>query len=197
MPEPAPHQITLLLEQVKAGDTAARAELAAIVYPQLKRLAADRMRGERPHHTLQPTALVHEAFLRLMGTERMTLRDRNHFFAIASDLMREILVDYARRRHAAKRGGGAEVLELEAWQAQIEDRPDLVIDIDRLLTRLSAVDARQAEVVKMRYFSGLTEAEIAETLGISERTVKRDWNMARAWMRKELAENDTGALGGT
>jgi RNA polymerase sigma-70 factor (ECF subfamily) len=197
MPESAPHQITLLLEQVKAGDTAARAELAAIVYPQLKRLAADRMRGERPHHTLQPTALVHEAFLRLMGTERMTLRDRNHFFAIASDLMREILVDYARRRHAAKRGGGAEVLELEAWQAQIEDRPDLVIDIDRLLTRLSAVDARQAEVVKMRYFSGLTEAEIAETLGISERTVKRDWNMARAWMRKELAENDTGALGGT
>jgi RNA polymerase sigma factor (TIGR02999 family) len=101
--------------------------------------------------------------------------------------MRQILVDYARRRHAAKRGGAAEVLELQEWQARIEEHPELVLEVDRLLTRLNLLDSRQAKVVEMRYFAGLTEEEIAGALGVSERTVKRDWNMARAWMRKELS----------
>jgi RNA polymerase sigma factor (TIGR02999 family) len=187
MADTAPYQITLLLEQVRHGDADARTKLAAIVYPELKKVAIDRMRRERPNHTLQPTALVHEAFLRLMTSDQITWQNRNHFFAISAELMRQILVDYARRRRAAKRGGGAEVLELKEWQAQIEERPDLVIEVDRLLTRLSSFDKRQAQIVEMRYFSGLTEDEIAATLGISERTVKRDWNMARAWMRKELS----------
>ena len=181
------HQITLLLDRVREGDAAARVKLAAMVYPELRKMAGERMRHERPDHTLQPTELVHEAFLRFAGGNRITAQNRNHFLAISAELMRQILVDHARRRRAAKRGGGAEVLELKTWQAQIEERPDLVIEIDQLLTRLSALDARQAKVVEMRYFSGLTEDEIAQTLGISERTVKRDWNMARAWMRRELS----------
>src|ERR1700686_2119169 len=128
MANDAPHQITWLLEQVRQGDTAARAELVGIVYPELKRLAADRMRRERPNHSLQPTALVHEAFLRLLASDQITWQNRNHFFAISAQLMRQILVDYARRRRAAKRGGGAEILEFEEWQKQIEDHPDLVIE---------------------------------------------------------------------
>jgi RNA polymerase sigma-70 factor, ECF subfamily len=187
MAEAAPHQITGLLEQIRHGDVDARAELAALVYPELKKMAAERMRGERFHHTLQPTALVHEAFLRLAGSDQIAWQNRNHFFALSSELMRQILVDYARRRRAAKRGGGAVAVELEDWQAQIEEHPELVLEVDRLLTRLAALDKRQAQVVEMRYFSGLTEEEIAGALGISERTVKRDWNMARAWMRKELS----------
>jgi RNA polymerase sigma-70 factor, ECF subfamily len=187
MAETAPHEITLLLDRAREGDAAARAKLVALVYPELRRMAAERMRHERPNHTLQPTALVHEAFLRLVASDQISVQNRGHFFALSSELMRQILVDYARRRRAVKRGGGAELLELETWQSQIEERPDLVIEIDRLLTRLSALDPRQARVVEMRYFSGLTEDEIAAVLGVSERTVKRDWNMARAWMRKELS----------
>jgi RNA polymerase sigma factor (TIGR02999 family) len=122
-----------------------------------------------------------------VATDQITFLNRNHFFAISAELMRQILVDYARRRCAAKRGSGAGAVELEEWQAQIEERPDIIIEVDRLLTRLSSFDRRQAQIVEMRYFSGLTEQEIAVALGISERTVKRDWNMARAWMRKELS----------
>jgi RNA polymerase sigma factor (TIGR02999 family) len=187
MADAAPNQITLLLEQVRHGDYDARAKLAAAVYPELKKVAAGRMRSERPNHTLQPTALVHEAFLRLVASNQIQWQNRNHFFAMSAELMRQILVDYARRRRAAKRGGCAAALELEEWQAQMEERPDLVIDIDRLITRLSSLDKRQAQIVEMRYFSGMSEKEIAEALDISERTVRRDWNMARAWMRKELS----------
>jgi RNA polymerase sigma-70 factor, ECF subfamily len=183
----APHQITLLLERVRQGDEDARAKLAAAVYPELKKVAAGRMRGERPNHTLQPTALVHEAFLRLLASDQIAWQNRNHFFAISAELIRQILVDYARRRRAAKRGNGAQPVDLEEWQAQIEERPDLVIEVDRLITRLRSLDERQARIVEMRYFSGMSEGEIGEALGISERTVRRDWNMARAWMRKELS----------
>jgi RNA polymerase sigma factor (TIGR02999 family) len=187
MGEALPDQITLLLQQMKLGDSDARARLASLVYPQLKKIAAQHMRRERPDHTLQPTALVHEAFLRLAGSGEVAWQNRSHFFALAAELMRQILVDYARRRRAAKRGGAAEVLELQEWQARIEEHPELVLEVDRLLTRLNSLDSRQAKVVEMRYFAGLTEEEIAGALGVSERTVKRDWNMARAWMRKELS----------
>jgi RNA polymerase sigma factor (TIGR02999 family) len=187
MGEPLPDQITLLLQQMKLGDGDARARLASLVYPQLKKIAAQHMRRERPDHTLQPTALVHEAFLRLAGSAEIAWQSRSHFFALSAELMRQILVDYARRRGAAKRGGAVEALELQEWQARIEEHPELVLEVDRLLTRLNTLDQRQAKVVEMRYFAGLTEDEIAQTLGVSERTVKRDWNMARAWMRKELS----------
>jgi RNA polymerase sigma-70 factor, ECF subfamily len=187
MGELLPDQITLLLNKIQVGDDVARAELVSLVYPQLKRIAAQQMHGERPNHTLQPTALVNEVFLRLAGGAKIAWQGRNHFFALSAELMRQILVDYARRRRAAKRGGGVTSIEVQEWHAELHDRPEVVLEVDKLLTRLSALDMRQAKVVEMRYFAGLSEGEIAGVLGISERTVKRDWNMARAWMRKELS----------
>jgi RNA polymerase sigma factor (TIGR02999 family) len=179
--------ITLLLERMRDGDEPARERLIALVYPRLKQMAAQRMRGERPDHTLQPTALVHEVFLRLSRDADRTWRSRVHFFAFAAELMRHILVDAARRRRAVKRGGANVVTELNDALVGINERPELILEVDRLLTRLEALDARQAKVVEMRFFVGLTESEIAEALGLSERTVKREWQMARAWMQKELA----------
>ncbi len=186
----APGEITLLLDQMQHGDDSARTKLITLVYPQLKRLAAGRLRGERTDHTLQPTALVHEAFVRLSGTSNIEWRNRAQFFGLVAEIMRNVLVDAARRRRTSKRGCGARAVELddradpEVW---IHEHPDVILDVDRLLVRLHALDRRQAQVVELRYFAGLTEPETARTLGISERTVKRDWNMARAWMRRELS----------
>ena len=182
-----PDDITLLLKRMQDGDGDARTRLITLVYPELRRMAARRMRGEQPGHTLQPTALVHEAFLRLAGTTDIVWENRAHFFALAAEVMRNVLVDSARRRRAAKRGSGARAASLDEWDGEVYDRPDLILDVDRLLERLRAMDARQAQVVEMRFFAGLTEREIADALAISERTIKRDWSMARAWMRKELA----------
>jgi RNA polymerase sigma factor (TIGR02999 family) len=180
--------LTLLLQRMQRGDGDARAQLIAAVYPHLKRIAANRMRGERSDHTLQPTALVHEAFLRLAGTRQIEWRDRIHFFAASAEVMRNILVDSARRRRSLKRGADPHVLDLREWDVQVQEHPDLILEVDRLLDRLAALDQRQAQVVEMRYFGGLSEEEIGEALGISARTVKRDWSMARAWMRKELEQ---------
>jgi RNA polymerase sigma-70 factor, ECF subfamily len=187
MTESAPHEITLLLEQMQQGNGDARARLITLVYPQLKRLAAGRLRGERADHSLQPTALVHEAFVRLTGTADLEWRNRAQFFALVAEIMRNVLVDAARRRQTAKRGGGAQPVDLDHLNVPIHEHPDLVLDVDRLLTRLRGLDQRVAEVVELRYFAGLTEPETAAALGISERTVKRDWKMARAWIRKELS----------
>jgi RNA polymerase sigma factor (TIGR02999 family) len=187
MSQKASDDITLLLRQMQEGDSDARARLIALVYPQLKRMAARRMRGERADHTLQPTALVHEAFLRLNGTNDIEWRNRAQFFALAAEVMRNVLVDSARRRRTVKRGNNAQFVELRDLDVHVYERPDVILEIDRLLKRLHTLDHRQAQVVEMRYFAGLTEGEIATALGISERTVKRDWNMARAWMRKELS----------
>ena len=182
-----PDDITLLLKRMQDGDGDARTRLITLVYPELRRMAARRMRGEQPGHTLQPTALVHEAFLRLAGTKDIVWENRAHFFALAAEVMRNVLVDAARRRRAAKRGSGARAASLDEWDGEVYDRPDLILDVDRLLERLRSMDARQAQVVEMRFFAGLTEREIADAMDISERTIKRDWSMARAWMRKELA----------
>lgn len=186
----APGEITLLLDQMQHGDDSARTKLITLVYPQLKRLAAGRLRGERTDHTLQPTALVHEAFVRLSGTSNIEWRNRAQFFGLVAEIMRNVLVDAARRRRASKRGNAARAVELDDLadpEVSIHEHPDIVLDVDRLLVRLHALDRRQAQVVELRYFAGLTEPETARTLGISERTVKRDWNMARAWMRRELS----------
>jgi RNA polymerase sigma-70 factor, ECF subfamily len=182
----APGDITLLLDQMQHGDDDARAKLITLVYPHLKRLAAGRLRGERADHTLQPTALVHEAFVRLSGSPNIEWRNSAQFFGLVAEIMRNVLVDAARRRRASKRGSGERAVELDDL-ATIQECPDVVLDIDRLLDRLQALDRRQARVVELRFFAGLTEPETARTLGISERTVKRDWNMARAWMRRELS----------
>jgi len=179
--------ITVLLKQMRSGDEDARSRLIALVYPHLRRIAAQCMRAERRDRTLQPTALVHEAFVRLASGAEIDWRDRAHFFALAAELMRHVLVDAARRRRSAKRGGGATVVELEDAHAWIVERPEVILDVDRLLVKLEELDARQARIVEMRYFAGLTETEIAATLNVSERTVKRDWAMARAWMRQQLS----------
>jgi RNA polymerase sigma-70 factor, ECF subfamily len=179
--------ITLILRRLKSGDSGAEAELLQKVYPELKKLAAKYMRQERSGHTLQATALVHEVYLRLTGNQQFEWHDRAHFFAIASRFMRRILVDYARERNADKRGGGIRPLTIDEGIAIAEDQIELALAVDGCLTRLAALDSRQAEIVEMRFFGGLTEEEIAEALQVSVRTVKRDWTIARAWLHAELA----------
>ena len=176
-----------------------------MLYDELRQLAQRALRGERADHTIQRTALVNEAFMRLVAQNSVDWQNRSHFFALASSLMRRILVDYARARHAQKRGGGAELLSLDAMGArQNEDGRPLedatptalrhedgelhedIVEIDRALAALDTLDPQQAKVVEMRYFAGLTVEETAEALGISPATVKREWSMARAWLRCEL-----------
>lgn len=197
--------VTQLLAEWRAGSDAALSRLSMVLYDELRQLAKRHLRRERPNHTIQSTALVNEAFLRLVGQQSVDWQNRAQFLAIASSLMRRILVDHARARHAEKRGGGAEVLSLEAmneapgqaggpeWmrtptalqQRGDGDREDLVA-IDAALGRLAEIDPRQVRIVEMRYFAGMTVEETADALEISPATVKREWSMARAWLRREL-----------
>ena len=184
----SPGEITLLLAEVKLGQKDALARLMPLVYKELRRLAGHYLRDERIGHTLQPTALVHEAYLRLVGQDRADWQNRAQFMGVAAQLMRRILVDYARERAAAKRGGGAvriddEGFDLGATPQQSEE----VLAVDEALSRLNELDPQQAKIVEMRYFGGLSVEEAAEALGISPRTVKRDWSMAKAWLRAELS----------
>jgi RNA polymerase sigma factor (TIGR02999 family) len=181
------HDVTVLLGRIRSGEEAARAELYNVVYDELRRLARRHMKGERGAHTLQPTALVNEAFLRLFG-DVVSATDRKHFFALASQTMRRVLVDHGRSRNAEKRGGGAEILSLdETNPAEGHDITDILI-LDEALSRLEKVDARPCRVVEMRFFAGLTESEIAEALSVSEITVRRDWRFARAWLYGEMGK---------
>jgi RNA polymerase sigma-70 factor, ECF subfamily len=184
----SPGDITQFLASLKQGSDRALPELIPQLYNDLRRLAAHCLRDERPGHTLQATALVHEAYLKLADQHRAQWQNRAQFMALAAQLMRRILVDYARQRIAQKRGGGAAAVELEdnlaaASSAQSEE----VLAVDEALARLSALDAQQARVVELRYFGGLTVEETADALDISPRTVKRDWAMAKAWLSLELA----------
>jgi RNA polymerase sigma factor (TIGR02999 family) len=177
-----------LLERASAGDTAARATLFDVLYRELRRLAETAMRAERANHTLQPTALVHEAFLRLVG-EQGQFASRAHFLGAASGAMRRVLVDHARGRNAQKRGSGATLVTVD----DLDDLPqqpaaatvDLVV-LDDALSRLTALDARQGQIVELRFFGGLSVEETAAVVGVSERTVKREWQLSRAWLRREL-----------
>jgi len=176
-------EVTLLLAQVTGGDQAALGRLIPLVYRELRRLAGHYLRDERIGHTLQPTALVHEAYLRLAGQDRGDWKNRAQFMGVAAQLMRRILADYARQRAAAKRTAGAVDLELGATS----DKTEEVLAVDEALERLAGLDPQQGRVVEMRYFGGLSVEETAEALGISPRTVKRDWAMAKAWLRGELS----------
>jgi RNA polymerase sigma-70 factor, ECF subfamily len=184
-------QITEMLNGLRAGDEAARAQIIALVYPELRKIASQYMRKERREHTLQPTALVHEAYLRLAGQREQPWKSRTHFFAVASQVMRQVLVDHARKHHTAKRGGGAIRVDFDSTLALDDGNATAILDVDKALDRLAQWDARQAEVVVLRFFGGLTEEEIAQTLNVSERTVKRDWRMARAWLKGILAGQDS------
>jgi RNA polymerase sigma factor (TIGR02999 family) len=178
--------ITGLLGELRAGKKEAESRLVAAVYPELRRIARRYLRGERPGHTLQATALVNEAYLQLVGQMDKDWQNRSHFFAVAAQLMRRILVDYARQRKAGKREGHRHRVALTDALAISEDRLDEVLLIDAALTRLAEWDPRQCRVVELRFFSGLTEDEVAEVLGIAPSTVKRDWNVAKAWLHGEL-----------
>jgi RNA polymerase sigma factor (TIGR02999 family) len=179
--------VTELLVAWEQGDDEALRRLGHLVYDELRAIAAAQMRGERRDHTLQPTALVHEAFLRLSEQRRRHWKERRQFFAVASRLMRQVLVDHARAHRAAKRGGDVtrvEVTSLDALAAPSEVFD--VLALDEALTRLAALQPRLARVVELRFFGGLEVEETAELLGCSPRTVKRDWSLARAWLIREL-----------
>ena len=183
MPEP----ITELLRRASAGDREAEHDLLERVYPDLHAMARGQFRFERPEHTLQPTALVNEVYLKLMGESAVDWKNRAHFFAMASRAMRQILTDHARRSCAGKRGGGAHHVSLdECAPISQEQCADLLV-LDEALRALEDVKPRLARVVVCRYFGDMTEEEIAEALGVSTRTVKRDWEFARAWLRDWLS----------
>ena len=180
------HDLTRLLRDWSAGDQGALDSVIPLVYDELRRLAHNRLRRERPGHTLNTTALVHEAYVKLVDVKEASFRDRAHFLAMASRAMRRILVDYARARNAAKRGGGAENVTLDEALKIPEDYAAAVSELDEALGRLEEFDPRQSQVIEHRYFGGLTLEETAEVLGVSLATVKRDLRFARAWLAKEL-----------
>ncbi len=179
--------ITQILEAADAADPKGAEQLLPLVYEELRRLAAARMANERPGQTLQATALVHEAYLRLIGDGARTWQNRRHFFAAAAEAMRHILVDRARRKAAARHGGELIRIDLDAVCVASATADETVIRISDALERLAARDRDAAELVKLRFFAGFTSAEAAELLGVSDRTAKRLWAYARAWLFKELA----------
>ena len=186
MDAPSTHQITQLLVEWNNGDRVALEKLIPLVHAELHRIAHRHMAGERPGHILQTTALVNEAYMRLIDWKNVEWQNRAHFFAVSARLMRQILVDYARKRGGLKRGGKASPVSLdEAIAARIPLDDDLIA-VHEALLRLSEIDARKGQIVELRFFSGLTEEETAEVLNISPETVRRDWRFAKAWLRNEL-----------
>lgn len=186
MPSSSASDVTALLRAWNDGDQAAADQLLVVVYRDLHRQAERYMRAQPPGHTLQATGLVHEAYLRLVNHQPAGWNGRGHFFAVAAKAMRSILVDHARARGAAKRGGGADPLTLEDVEAVAEGEVP-VLDLDEALSRLAQLDPRKGSLVELRYFGGLSIEETAEVLGLSPATVKREWRTARAWLRRELA----------
>jgi len=192
-------EITQLLNRLADGDQQAAAKLIPLVYSELRRLAVRRLRNERPDHTLQATALVHETYLKLASQNGARWENRAQFFAVASQAMRRILVDYARTQQRAKRGGKQLRVTLEDVCVVSPRTSEKILAVDESLARLEKVDPRQARIVELRYFSGLTTEEAAEALRISAKTVTREWNVARAWLYADLKEGyraGTRRLGG-
>jgi len=185
MDGPPPHEVTRLLQEVNEGVDGAHERLIPVVYMELRKLANSYMGRERVGHTLEPTALVHEAFIKLVDQRRVQWNSRAHFFGIAAQAMRRILVDYARRRKAERRGGGRQVTLVTSLAQTVEDPLDL-LSVDRALDELAAIDERAAKTVELRFFGGLTVEETAHVLGVSEVTIKRDWRSAKAWLYRRL-----------
>jgi RNA polymerase sigma factor (TIGR02999 family) len=186
METPLASQVTRLLQEWSDGDQEALTRLVPLVYGKLRSIARQYLKRERAGHTLQPTALVHEAYLRLVDQRRARWRNRSHFFAVAAQLIRRILVDHARSHAAAKRGGGVRPLTLEA-ERELSVMSELpVLALDEALARLNALDPQQARLVELRFFGGLSVEESAEVMGISTATVKREWRTAKAWLYREL-----------
>jgi|SRR5579859_2303761 len=188
-------EITELLNRLNAGDTSAREPLLVVVYEELRRSARARMRRERVDNTLQPTALVHEVWLRMIQQREWNLKNRADFFAMAAAMMRRILVDHARAVNAEKRGGDKVFVPLENGMAVAIEFPAQLLDIHRALERLAQVDQHRARIVELRFFGGLSDDEVAEITGVSSTTVYRQWRAARAWLSRELTGNSAPAAG--
>jgi len=182
----SPQQVSQLLVAWGGGDRAALEELMPLVYEELRRLARQCMSRERPGHTLQTSALVNEAYLRLVDQKNIRWRDRAHFFGIAARLMRQVLVDYARRRRYAKRGGDARRVPLDEAMIVSEERAADVVALDAALNSLAEIDPRQSQIVELRFFGGLSIEETAEILAVSPGTVMREWTLAKAWLRRAI-----------
>jgi len=186
MPGKQDGDITRLLSAFQEGEPEAEARLMELTYRELQKIAKGHLRRERSARSLQTTDLVHEAYIRLTGQTATNWRDRNHFFQAAAHVMRQVLIDRARKRHADKRGAGAPAISLdEALDLANEKSEDLLL-LDDALSRLEAVNSRQCRIVEMRFFAGMSEDDIAEVLGVSARTVNREWRMARAWLYNEV-----------
>ena len=185
-----PGDVTLLLRQLSGGEREAADKLVPLVYNELRRLAVRHLRRERRNHTLQATALVHEVYMKVASQEGAQWQNRAHFFAVASQLMRRILVDYARTQQRAKRGGGQQRVTLDELSAVTQVPSAELLAVDEALARLEKLDPRQAQVVELRYFGGLTVEEAAEALGISTKTIIREWNVAKAWLYGALKKGD-------
>jgi RNA polymerase sigma factor (TIGR02999 family) len=186
---PEPKDVTTLLVEWSGGNSQAFNELIPLVYDQLRQLAGRQLRRERPNHTLHSTALVHEAYLKLIDQRRVQWKDREHFFAVAAQVIRRILVTYARSRHASKRGSGATMLAFDESIA-LPDRKDVdLVALDDALESLSRLDAQQGRIIELRFFGGLSIDGTARVMGISTSTVTRDWNVARAWLFRELSRS--------
>jgi RNA polymerase sigma-70 factor (ECF subfamily) len=195
---PSPGGVTSLLNKLADGDQEAAAQLVPLVYKELRRLAARCLRRERRDHTLQATALVHEAYIKLSAQQDAKWQNRAQFFAVASQLMRRILVDYARAQHRVRRGGKQQKVSLDDVLLVSHDRTEELLAIHESLERLEKLDFRQGRIVELRYFGGLTLDEAADVLGVSSRTVMREWNIARAWLYGDLKErhgDDAGEMG--
>ena len=186
-PSGSPHEITQLLAEWSNGNQTALDKLYPLVYGELHKMARRYMNRERQGHTLQTTALINEAYVRLVDQKQVHWQNRAHFFAISAQIMRRILIDHARRYDYAKRGGGAEQVSLDEIAVVADERASDLLLLDDALNRLAEMDARRSQVVELRYFGGLNNEEIAGVLKISENTVTRDWNMARAWLYQELS----------
>jgi RNA polymerase sigma-70 factor, ECF subfamily len=189
-PSLSPHRVTQLLQQWSHGDGSALAELTPLVYEELRRLAHHYMGGQRPDHTLQTTALVNEAYLRLADQTNPNWQSQAHFFAVAARAMRQILVSYARSNRAQKRGGGGPRIELDEAAILSPEQSKEIVDLDEALERLATLDSRKARVVELKFFGGLNYDEIGEVLKIAHRTVRRDWEFAKLWLYTELHSVD-------
>jgi RNA polymerase sigma factor (TIGR02999 family) len=187
MTKPSPHEVTQLLQAWSDGNQEALDKLVPLVYEELHRLARHYMRDERPGHTLQTTGLVNEAYMRLVDWKNVRWQNRAHFFGVAAQMMRRILVDFARARQYAKRGGEARQVSLAEAAVVSAERGEDLIALDDALENLTAIDARKGRIVELRFFGGLSVEETAEVLKISPRTVMREWSLAQAWLYRELA----------
>jgi RNA polymerase sigma factor (TIGR02999 family) len=185
-PSVSPHRVTQLLQQWSHGDDSALADLTPLVYEELRRLAHHYMEAQRPNHTLQTTALVNEAYLRLADQTNPNWQSRAHFFAVAARAMRQILVSYARSNRAQKRGGGALKVELDEAAIVSPEQSKVIVDLHEALERLGTLDSRKAQVVELKYFGGLNYDEIGEVLKVARITVRRDWEFAKLWLYTEL-----------